>query len=252
MILPIIVYGNGEIFREYFNAIVTSFGTSDFTTLVRLAVLLAGVTVIFSFILQRDLMVMVKWFGLYYCVVFVLFTPKTSVEIIDRVNQGQVYTVDNVPLGLATLASYTSAIGDALTQLTEMNFSMPDDLRYGKTGLVFASRLVTEASQFEITDAEFDKNLQSFIGQCVFYDLLLNRYTMNELMRANRLWDFVSTQASPARAFLYNGTVTVCKDGTRLLNQDWSAAADSATGQYAARIFPEDKNAKAFARCISC
>ncbi len=242
--LPIIVYGNGEVFREYFNAIVTSFGTSDFNTLIKLALLLAGTTVIFSFIMQRDLMVMVKWFGLYYIAVFVLFTPKTSVEIIDRVNQWH-DSVDNVPLGLAALASYTSAIGDALTQLTEMNFSMPDDLRYRQTGLVFASRLVTEASQFEITDATFDKNLQSFIDQCVFYDILLNRYTINDLVNATKLWKFVSSNTSSARAFLYNDVVTVCKEGAKNINQDWAEALDSSGSQYAARIFPNDKNAKA-------
>src|SRR5690348_14791638 len=99
--LAITVYGNGDLFREFFNAIAASFGTGDFTTLIRLAVLLSGVTVIATFISQNNIMVMVKWFGLYYLAVFVLFTPKTSVEIIDQVNQGKAYSVDNVPLGLA-------------------------------------------------------------------------------------------------------------------------------------------------------
>lgn len=240
--MQIIVYGNGDVFREYFNAIVTSFGTSDFNTLIKLAILLAGTTIIFSFIVQRDLMIMVKWFGLYYVAIFVLFTPKTSVEIIDRVNQGDIYTVANVPLGLATLASYTSAIGDALTQLTEMNFTMPDDLHYGQTGMVFASRLVTESQQFEITDATFDKNLQSFISQCVFYDILLNRYTLSELTSSDHLWNFVSTHSSPARAFIYNNEVTVCKEGAQKINQDWDAAIDTSMKQYATRIFPREKN----------
>lgn len=242
--LSIVVYGNGDVFRQYFNAIVTSFGTSDFNTLIKLALLLAGTTVIFSFIMQRDIMVMVKWFALYYLVVFVLFTPKTTVQIIDRVNQGHVYAIDNVPLGLAVLASYTSAIGDALTQLTEMNFTMPDDVRYGRTGLVFASRLVTEAHQFEITDPEFDQNLQSFIHQCVFYDLLLNKYTMTDLMNAKQLWEFVSDHASPARAFIYNREVTVCKEGAEHIKADWNKAIENAFGEYGARLFPSEKNAK--------
>lgn len=242
--LAVVVYGNGEIFREYFNAIVASFGTSNFNTLIKIAILLAGITVISSYIMQRDLMVMVKWFGLYYLTIYILFMPKVSVEIIDQVNQGYVYRIDNVPLGLATIASYTSVLGDALTQLTEMNFTMPDDLRYGKTGLVFASRLVTEGGQFEITDANFDQNLQSFINQCVFYDILLNRYSVNDLMSTGDLWSFVSHNTSPARAFLYNGIVTVCKEGANNINKDWTAVIDSAMSLYASRIFPSDRNAK--------
>lgn len=101
--LPIIVYGNGEVFREYFNAIVTSFGTSNFSTLIRIAILLSGVTVIYGYINQRDLMVMVKWFGLFYLSVYILFTPKATVQIIDRINQGAVYSIDKVPLGLAVI-----------------------------------------------------------------------------------------------------------------------------------------------------
>lgn len=242
--LPIVVYGNGDLFREYFNAIVTSFGTSDFNTLMKLALLLAGTTVLFSFIMQRDLMIIVKWFGLYYIAVFVLFTPKTSVEIIDRVNQGHVYTVANVPLGLAIVASYTTAMGDALTQMTEMNFSMPDDLRYGHTGMVFASRLVTQANQFEITDPNFDKNLQSFINQCVFYDMLLNRYSLNDLINTKNLWEFVSRNTSPARAFIYKGTVTICKEGADQIKKDWGSVIDTSYTQYALRIFPSASDAK--------
>jgi len=244
MILPIIVYGNGDLFVEYFNAIVMAFGTSDFNTLIKITVLLAGVTVLFSFIMQRDLMVLVKWFGLYYLTIYILFLPKTTVEIVDRISQKGV-PVANVPLGIAVIASYTTSIGDALTQMIEMNFSMPDDLRYGKTGLVFASRMVTEGAQFEITDSEFDHNLQSFIQQCVFYDILLKRYTLNDLSGADHLWQFIAANTSPARAFIYNGVVTTCKTGANFLTKDWEGAIDSALTQYAPRAFPESKNAKA-------
>jgi conjugal transfer mating pair stabilization protein TraG len=244
MTLDIVVYGNGDVFREYFNAIVMSFGTSDFSTLIEISILLGGITVIASYVMQKDLMVLVKWFGLYYLAIYMMFTPKTSVEIIDRVNQGHVYAVDNVPLGLGIIASYTSVIGDALTQLTEMNFTMPDDLRYAQTGLVFSSRIITEGGQFEITDSIFDANLQSFISQCVFYDILMNRYTIDDLMSTNDLWHFVEENTSPARAFLYSGTVTVCKQGAQMINDEWGDVINKVVDQYAPRIFPSSINPK--------
>ena len=189
-------------------------------------------------------MVGVGWIALYFMAFYVLFLPKATVNIIDRVQQGKVYAVDNVPLGLAWLANITSAIGDGLTQLTEQNFSLPDDLRYGQTGMVMASNLVTAASTFQVTDPDFDRNLQSFIHQCVFYDLLLHKYSSQELFTAPNIWQFVTAHASPARAFLYNQTVVTCQNGAASLNQDWQSAISQAEDRYAARLFPDDTQAK--------
>ena len=116
----VVVYGNGDLFRQYFNAIVAAFGkgggSSHFNSLLHIAILLGGFTVAYSFIIRRDLMDMVKWMGIFYVAIYMLFIPEATVIIIDRVNGDATYAVDNVPRGLAVLASYTSAIGDGLTQ----------------------------------------------------------------------------------------------------------------------------------------
>lgn len=242
--IAIVTYGNGDILREIFNAVAAGMGDSTFKTLIHLSILLGGTWAIAKLIIKRDLMVGVGWIALYFMAFYVLFLPKATVNIIDRVQQGKVYAVDNVPLGLAWLANITSAIGDGLTQLTEQNFSLPDDLRYGQTGMVMASNLVTAASTFQVTDPDFDRNLQSFIHQCVFYDLLLHKYSSQELFTAPNIWQFVTAHASPARAFLYNQTVVTCQNGAASLNQDWQTAISQAEDRYAARLFPDDTQAK--------
>ncbi len=242
--IAVITYGNGDILREIFNAIAAAMGDSTFKTLIHISILLAGTWAIAKLIFKRDLMVGVGWIGLYFMAFYVLFLPKATVNIIDRVQQGKVYAVDNVPLGLAWLANVTTAIGDGLTQLMEQNFSLPDDLRYGQTGMVMASNLVTAASTFQVTDPDFEKNLQGFIHQCVFYDLLLHKYSSQELFTAPHIWQFVTEHASPARAFLYNQTVVTCREGVASLNQDWQAAITQAEGRYAARLFPEETEAR--------
>jgi conjugal transfer mating pair stabilization protein TraG len=236
--LPIIVYGNGDLFRQYFNAIVALFGTSDFKRLLHISILLGGVTVMFSYTMKRDLMVILQWFGVFYLAIYVLFMPQATVKITDRVNSDKSYFVDHVPLGLAVLASYTSVIGDALTKNIESNFTMPDYMPYNRTGMVFASQLVTAASQFEVTDAKFDENLREFVHQCVFYDLLLNKYSMDELTSTKDIWSLVSNNASPARAFVYNGDITTCQQGVQQLTTDWTKLIDSALTQYGQRIYP--------------
>lgn len=250
--LSVIVYGNGDLFREYFNAIVTAFGKGNgggqFKTLLQMSILLAGFTVVYSFILKRDLMVMVRWLGIFYVAMYVLFLPEATIIITDRVNQDKMYAVDHVPLGLAIIASYTSQIGDALTQNIESNFTMPDYQPYHRTGMVFSSRLVEAASQFEITDAKFDQNLKEFIHQCVFYDLLLEKYSVNTLMESPNVWTQITSNASPARAFIYNGQVTTCRVGAGKLTEDWKAVYEHVAARYGKRIYPallrEDAKAK--------
>lgn len=244
--LPVIVYGNGDLFREYFNAIVAVLGRgSHFTTLLHISILLAGLTVIFSFIMRRDLMEMVQWLGVFYVAVYVLFLPQKTIIITDRVNHDASYPVDHVPLGLALVASYTSALGDALTQNLESNFTLPDYQPYHRTGMVFASRLVEAASQFEITDEQFDSNMKGFIHQCVFYDLLLNKYSMNTLMSSPNVWELVSAHPSPARSFVYDGTIMTCQEGARKLSEDWKGAIDAAEKEYGKRIYPHVAKEKA-------
>jgi conjugal transfer mating pair stabilization protein TraG len=242
--LSIVAYGNGDILREMFNAIAASMGDSSYKTLIHLTLALAGSWMILQMVAKRSLMVSVHWIGLYFLAFYVLFLPKATIHIIDRVEQSKVYTVDNVPLGLAILASYTTIIGDSLTQEIEKNFSMPDDLHYSQTGMVMASQLVTAASTFQITDPVFQENMQDFINQCVFYDLLLNKYSAQDLLTTPNIWQFVTQNASPARAFLYNHTVTTCQEGVTALNQDWQTAIDAAGDRYGARLFPNSHSAK--------
>ena len=194
---------------------------------------------------------MVKWLGLFYVAVYVLFTPEATVKIIDRVNQQhEDLFVDHVPLGLAVMASYTSQIGDALTQDIESQFTMPDYQPYHKYGMVFASRLVEAASQFEIVDAQFDQNLREFIHQCVFYDLLLNKYSINTLIESPNVWNQVTSNASPARAFVYNGEVTTCRTGAVSLTKDWEGQANKASQQYGSRMYPSMKKDAAKAQLL--
>ena len=243
--LSVVTYGNGDILCEVFNAIAATMSSnSAYSTLLHLAIGLAGAWTMLDLVGKRNLTILVRWFGLYYLAFYVVFFPKATVNIVDRVAQGKVYTIDNVPLGLAALASYTSVIGDSLTQLTEQNFSLPDDLRYSQTGMVMASNLVTAASTFQITDPVFENNLQDFINQCVFYDLLLNKYSAQDLLTTTNIWQFVTQNASPARAFMYNHTVVTCKDGVTSLAKDWQTAIGEAEERYGARLFPNQTNAK--------
>ena len=63
----------------------------------------------------------------------------------------------------------------------EKTFSLPGDLTYQKTGVAMASRIVLASTQFQVTDPNFAQSVHSFVQQCVFYDVLLHKYSWNDL-----------------------------------------------------------------------
>lgn len=239
MDFPIAVYGNADLYAECFNAIAATMGSNAYSTLLRIFVFLAGITMWVSFTTKRDFMLIVRWFGIFYLVIFMLFMPKVTIHVLDRVNDGSEVSVDNVPLGLAVMASYTSLFGDAITQFIDETFSLPNDLRYTKTGMVMASRMVISANEFQITDSEFNNDIQEFMHQCVFYDLLLHKYTVNDLMRAENAWEFIKLNTSKARAFAYDGNVTPCQEGAGYLNSRWNNMIEGVARLYGTRLFPK-------------
>jgi len=247
--LDVYVYGNGDLFRECFNAIAITMSAGEFSSVLKFSVLFAGIRCIFGYIQSKSLMVFVKWLLIYLFVMDALFLPTKSINIQDMTydGAGPAYEVDNVPAGLAILASVTTSIGVDLTELLDETFTPPDYMPYSKTGLVMASRLVTAASQFQVTDPTFSGNLQQFIQGCVNYDIMLGKYTIKDLMSQDNIWDFVSEHASPANAFIYNKVVTTCKDGAAALSADWSTQITNAETQYGARLYPalQESEAKA-------
>ncbi len=111
-----------------------------------------------------------------------------------------------------------------------------------------ASRLVLASTQFQVTDPNFQRSLQSFVHQCVFYDVLLHKYSWNDLLTAPHLWDFIGRYASPARAFAYyqpsQSQIVTCKEGFTKLNQEWKNTLQEAATRYGARLFPDNEDAK--------
>jgi conjugal transfer mating pair stabilization protein TraG len=247
--LPVAVYGNGDLYRELFNAISATMGDNAFGHLTKFALALTGTWTIVRYSAERTFKPFIRWLLLYYFAFYVAFFPKASIEILDQTNLGKPYIVDHVPFGLAILASYTSSIGAGLTALMEKSFSLPDDLSYQKTGLAMASRLVLASTQFQVTDPDFSQSLHSFVQQCVFYDVLLQKYTWQDLFYAPHIWQLVSQMASPARAFVYYESggkpqILTCQAGVSKLNHAWQAAIQAASSRYGVRLFPENSAAK--------
>lgn len=237
---PVYVYGAGSLFAEFFNALATAMGTSTFATLLRMSMLLGGTTALICAITRRDFFTYVKWFTSFYIVFYIIFLPKVTVQIIDRTDSSH-YAVDNVPMGLGVIASLTSTMGDALTRLTEKTFTTPDDLTYSKSGMVMASKLALASRQFQITDPDLSENMHRFMVQCVYWPIMLGHYSMNDLVTAPNLWGFISSHAPKSRSFMYNKSITICRDGVAQLGRDLQANIDQVATRSGMRLFSHSK-----------
>jgi conjugal transfer mating pair stabilization protein TraG len=120
--------------------------------------------------------VLFHWFlsatAMYMCMI----VPTTTVVVSDTINptvgNG---AVANVPIGLAMVASFSSQVNNWLTKTAESVFTMPSALTYSAGGMIYPTRLNDLTSQFTIADPIMKANVEGYLAQCTFYDILLGR-----------------------------------------------------------------------------
>jgi len=231
----IVTFGNGEILKSVFDAIAACLRSDSgtlYAPLIRISLIIGGLWAALYAIYGDYMKAITHWIIPMTVIMQLLFVPQASVWIHDPVSHGPPQKVDHVPYGLALSASYISKIGSLLTEQIEKLFVLPDDLKYQKTGTLFASHLIQQSKTFRIMNEELAQNMRHFVGQCVFYDTLHgHKYTIEELRNSANIWKLVSENASPARSFLWRDSkptdrgqersraeIITCKEGVTRLN----------------------------------
>ncbi len=226
-----------EFTSMVFNAVVVTVNNTGFSAALKGMFLVSMFAATAQYIATKNVAIIAKNLLLYTFVTSILLIPKVTVLIKDDISLND-YTVDNVPVGLAVPASLITSTFYGLTRLVEKSFHQIDDVSYSKTGYLFASHVVRNASQVKILDPDFKKSLNSFFEQCVFYDIYLGAYTLNDLLKSDDIWSLVTSSASLNRSFLLNDKITICGDGVKELREQFNQASDSSIQKYANLIFP--------------
>ena len=252
--------GGGTYLVDLLNAVAAITGGGAYVVLAQLAGVAGLGWVLFRTAFGGSWKENAKWVLLFVAVWGAMIVPKATVRVVDRLDPTLApAVVDNVPVGLALFASLTSQVGDGLTRLTEQAFTLPNDLRYQRHGLIFGARLAAAATRLEVTDAVFARNLRGYARQCVFHALLLGHVTADDLRESTDVWALVtasgspSAGASPARMFEYatrgatSGTgattldreIVTCADGAGRLNAQWTGELARAGAIFGRRLFPD-------------
>ena len=126
LIMDAIVYGGQDIYVSIFNSIAIMMGTSAFGSFIRVIMLLGLLMLIFQTAFKMDIKSIIQWVITIAVIQGLLFVPKTTVHISDRLSTGTPVAVANVPLGLGFLFSVTSQAGDWMIREIETSFGDPE------------------------------------------------------------------------------------------------------------------------------
>jgi len=197
------IYGGG-MWKTALDAVVTLIGTNTFSTLMRMVGTFAVLAVLLTFIKQRNPMVFVQWLAIFMLINTILLAPKRSVQVIDISDPAAVWKTDNVPVGLAAIASLTTSVGFKMSSVYDTLMARPDSITYSKTGMLFGSQIVAETSDFTTQNPELAQMLPDYVENCVIGDILLNqKYTVNQLLNSSDPLGLITSSPSPLRGIFH-------------------------------------------------
>ncbi|WP_421837567.1 conjugal transfer protein TraG N-terminal domain-containing protein [Novosphingobium sp.] len=259
--VEVFTIGGGDYLVAVFRAVAAWTGNGGYKGLLQVVMVmglgLSALTLAFG----QDWRAWINWFLgatlMYTC----LMVPRLDVHVTDRINPSLApANVSNVPLGLALMASFTSQIGDYLTGSAEVVFALPPQLGYSKNGMVYGARLFDATRGLRISDPEFAANLDEHFRQCVFYDVLLGRVSMQTLANSPDIWATIAP-GSQARAQRFltrdaaSGKVTTsivtCREAYTALSGQWTGLITTMTTAFGRQLYPNQTAALAKAKLLA-
>ena len=259
--VEIFTVGGGDYLVNVFQAVAAWTGNGGYKSFLQVVMVmglgLSAITLAFN----QDWRAWINWFLGATLIYSCLMVPRLDVHVTDRLNPSLApANVSNVPLGLALMASFTSQVGDYLTGSAEVVFGLPGDLNYSKNGMIYGARLYDATRSLRISDPEFAANLDEHFRQCVFYDVLLGRYSMKELAETSDIWTTIAPGSQAlAQRFLTRDTGTgqvtsniiTCREAYDALNAQWAGLIDGMGTVFGRQLYPNQTSALAKAKLFA-
>ncbi|MET0332766.1 MAG: conjugal transfer protein TraG N-terminal domain-containing protein [Rhizobacter sp.] len=253
--MEIITYANVQLLAGILQGVAYIFGGSDYRAMLVVVGAIGFIVALVAYAFQPQKLVGWYWIATVLCVSAVLVVPKTRVQLIDRLQDcssgGCVTTVNDVPLGLAVVASVTSRIGDKLAELFETTFSgvtysIPEgsevlsgfpELNYRANGLMFGNKIVRETARVSFPDVNFRYNLVKYLDNCAGPDMSDGTIDPNAVRISTDIWDTLGTGGNPARFTpVAGGAVMSCAALRGQLDAGMDAEITAATNMLGRRL----------------
>ncbi|EQB02062.1 conjugal transfer protein TraG N-terminal domain-containing protein [Sphingobium baderi] len=244
--LEVFTIGGGDYLVNTFNAVAAWTGGGGYRSMIRVVMVMGLIYSLLALAFTLNVRAGVNWFLQSTAIYMCLMVPTVDVKVTDRINPGLApATIANVPLGLGVLASFTTQVGDYLTRTAETVFVMPDELDYSSNGLIYGARLFDATRHFTIRDAEFSANLDQYMKQCVFGDIMLYRKSLTDLANATDLWSAIASDTqSRSQEWLERsgGTATpyivTCAQAYEMLDAQWASMIEANSKIWGMEVYP--------------
>lgn len=259
--VEIFTVGGGDYLVNVFQAVAAWTGNGGYKSLLQVVMVMGLGLSALTLAFNQDWRAWINWFLGATLIYSCLMVPRLDVHVTDRLNPSLApANVSNVPLGLALMASFTSQVGDYLTGSAEVVFGLPGDLNYSKNGMIYGARLYDASRSLRISDPEFAANLDEHFRQCVFYDVLLGRYSMKELAETGDIWATIApgSQARAQRFLTRDATsgqvssnIVTCREAYDTLNAQWAGLVDAMGSVFGRQLYPNQTAALAKAKLFA-
>lgn len=256
--LEVYTVGGGEYLVNTFNAIAAWTGSGGFKSLIRVVMVMGLIYALLITAMDLDWRAWFRWFIQSTLIYLVLMVPTVTIKVTDRINPGLApATVANVPIGLGVMASFTSQVSDYFTRTAETVFVMPAALNYSNGGFVYGARMWDKVRGFEIRNPVFKANLDGYLKQCAYYDILLGTKSLKLLSESTDLWADLGVGAATNRGMKYltdtgGGTVDIegktCAEAWGLIDTQWDTEINAYALPFAHSMYPKLTQAAAGAK----
>lgn len=256
--LEVFTVGGGDYLVNTFNAIAAWTGSGGFKSLIRVVMVMGLIYALLVTAMDLDWRAWLRWFIQSTLIYTVLMVPTVTIKVTDRVNPGLApATVANVPIGLGVMASFTSQVSDYFTRTAETVFVMPAALSYSNGGFVYGARMWDKLRGFEIRDPVFKANLDGWLKQCAYYDILLGTKSLKLLSESTDLWADLGANAATNRGMKFltdtgGGTVDIegqtCAQAWARLDAQWDGQVNAYALPFAHAMYPKLGQAAAGAK----
>ncbi len=244
MAMEIYTFGSGSYVVEALHAVKMFMGSSSYSTLARIAGLIALLWVLLAALRNKNGgSIQADWSWLLFYMFFWvgLIVPKVDVAIIDEIDPptGASPIVTNVPIGIGGLAYIVTGIGHGLVDKYETYITIPGDQKYSENGMLFGANVVRSFGEMEFPDAGYSSDINMFIQHCMFPRIVDGALPLDALATSTDLWQEMKVVAQKNRWVEFSGgTVRTCFDAMNDLDTRMNSQVNTAAGVAGQKIWP--------------
>lgn len=242
--LEVFTFGGGDYIVNVLNAVSAWTGSGGWRAMIRVVLVIGFIYALLTVAFSLNWKLLFNWFlgatAMFGC----LIVPTTTVQVTDRFNPSLApSTVGDVPVGLALVAHLSSLAGDYLTRTAETVFVMPNSLKMTESGIIYGVRLYDRTQNFMIRDPRVRVNLSNYYENCLFYDFMLGRKSVDDVVHSPDMLAAIGpgavSRAMPYLKLDLSAEIVTCQEAyNRLSGADIPGETLEQLQQEANKAFP--------------